>query len=73
MYVNVKIGDKSIAAMVDIDATHTFVASNIVQTYRLKVTKCATRIKAVNSTTQPSYCIMLDVQMTIGHCTATHN
>lgn len=52
MYVDMKIGDKSVVTMVDTGATHTFVASRIVKEYGLKVTSCATRMKAVNSAAQ---------------------
>lgn len=45
MYVDKKIGDKSLVIMLDTNATHTFVVSKIVQTYGMKVSTFMKRIK----------------------------
>ncbi|KAH0743059.1 hypothetical protein KY290_031052 [Solanum tuberosum] len=62
-YVNVddtKISEKSVVTMVDRRETHTFKALNIVKEYGLKVTNCATKMKAVNLATRPCYGMALE-------------
>ncbi|XP_075087766.1 uncharacterized protein LOC142169758 [Nicotiana tabacum] len=73
LYVDLKIGNKSVVTMVDTGATHTFVASRIVQEYGLQVTKCPTKMKAMNSKAQPGYGVVLDVPMILGHWSEKFN
>lgn len=47
MYVDMKIGEKNIIAMVDSSATHTLVALKVVREYKLKVTNFPTKMKVL--------------------------
>ncbi|XP_070057433.1 uncharacterized protein [Nicotiana tomentosiformis] len=73
MYVDLKIGNKSVMTMVDTRVMNTFVASKIVQEYELQVTKCSTKMEAVNSMAQPGYGVALDVPMILGHWSRKFN
>ncbi|KAH0761429.1 hypothetical protein KY290_017502 [Solanum tuberosum] len=65
--------EKNIVNMVDTGATQTFMSSKIVKEYQLKVTNCPTKMKAINSTAQPSYNMALNVPLMIGHWFGVHN
>lgn len=72
MYVDMKIRDKNMVAMVDSGATHIFVASKFVKQYELKVTDCPPKIKAANSGVEPGYNIANNVPLKIGHSFSVH-
>ncbi|KAK4428349.1 hypothetical protein Salat_1134500 [Sesamum alatum] len=53
MYVQVQLNDKEVMAMVDIGATHNFVADRETQMLGLTLTQHSSRLKAVNSEAKP--------------------
>ena len=52
-YVQVEMNGNGVEAMLDTGATHNFVANCMVQKLGLKVSKCPSKIKAVNSKVKP--------------------
>ena len=48
-YVQVEMNENGDGSMLDSGATHNFVADRMVQRLGLKVSKCPSRIKAINS------------------------
>ena len=60
-YVQVEINGNGAEAMLDTSATHNFVDESMVQWLGLKVSKCSSKIKAVNSEAKPVSRIAFDV------------
>lgn len=54
MYVKTFTNDREIMAIVDMSATHNFVAENVVAKLGLKLTQHCSQLKAVNSKSNPS-------------------
>lgn len=72
MYVDMKIGDKNVAAMVDSGATHTFVVSKIIKEYGMKVMNCLIKMKVFNSAAQSGYGMITNVPLKIEHWSGVH-
>ncbi|XP_070008731.1 uncharacterized protein [Nicotiana sylvestris] len=67
IHIEMRIGDKSVIAMVDTGATHTFVSANLVHKYGLKVTKCPSYMRTVNAKAQAIVGMAYDVPMSVGN------
>ena len=52
-YVQVEMNENGAEGMLDSGATHNFVADRMIQRHGLKVSKCPSKIKAVNSKVKP--------------------
>ena len=65
-YVQVEMNGNWIEAMLDTSATHNFVDECMVQQLRLKVSKCLSKIKAVNSKAKPISGITFGVKFEVG-------
>ncbi|XP_070032451.1 uncharacterized protein [Nicotiana tomentosiformis] len=67
MHIEMKLGEKSVIAMVDTGAIHTFVSTKLVQKYRLNVSKCPSYMKIVNAKAQAIMGMAYNVPMSIGY------
>jgi len=65
-YVQVEMNGNGGEAMLDIGATHIFVDEGMVQQLGLKVSKCPSKIKAVNSKAKPVLGIAFGVRFKVG-------
>jgi hypothetical protein len=66
MYVPVEANSVETSAMLDTGATHNFVAARMVEKLGLKLSKCPSRLKAVNSEAQPVAGIAYSVHLKVG-------
>ena len=57
---------KTLEGMLDSGATHNFVADRMVQRLSLKVSKCPSKIKAINSKAKPVLGIAYGVKFKVG-------
>ena len=57
---------KTLEGMLDSGATHNFVADRMVQRLSLKVSKCPSKIKAINSKEKPVLGIAYGVKFKVG-------
>ena len=65
-YVQVEKNGNGAEAMLDIGATHNFFDESMVQWLGLKVSKCPSKIKAVNSEAKPLSGIAFGVKFKVG-------
>jgi len=72
-YVQVEMNGNGAEAMLDIGATHNFVDEYMVQQLGLKVIKCPSKIKAVNSEAKPFFGIAFVVKFKVGEWTGMVN
>ena len=72
-YMQVEMNGNGAEAMLDTSATHNFVDESIVQRLGLKVSKCPSKIKAVNSKAKPVSRIAFGVRFKVGEWTRNVN
>jgi hypothetical protein len=73
MYVPIEASSCRSLAMMDTGATHNFVAARMVEQLGLKLTKCPSRLKAVNSESQPVVGVAYVVSLKVGEWTGKVN
>ncbi|CAA2959043.1 Hypothetical predicted protein [Olea europaea subsp. europaea] len=66
MYIDVKINEKPIRAMVDIGATHNYLACTEVERLELVLEKGSEKVKAINSAAQPIARVAKSVLIKVG-------
>ena len=64
-YVHVEMNENGAETMLDTSATHNFVDESIVQRLDLKVSKCSSKIKAINSEAKPVLRISFGVRFKV--------
>ena len=72
-YMQVEMNGNGAEALLDTSATHNFVDESIVQRFGLKVSKCPSKIKAVNSKAKPVSRIAFGVRFKVGEWTGNVN
>ncbi|KAF3975229.1 hypothetical protein CMV_001501 [Castanea mollissima] len=72
-YVQVEMNENGAEAMLNIGATYNFVGECMVQQLGLKVSKCPSTIKAVNSEAKPVFGIAFSVRFKVGEWTGKLN
>ncbi|XP_059437724.1 uncharacterized protein LOC132170646 [Corylus avellana] len=73
MYVPVEANSSKSTAMLDTGATHNFVAARMITRLGLKLSKCPSKLKAVNSEAQPVVGIAHAVSLKVGEWTGEVN
>lgn len=66
MYVPMEENSIGSSGMLDTGDTHNFVASRLVAKFGLNLSKCSSRLKAVNSEAQPMTMILYSVSLKVG-------
>ncbi|KAL6143999.1 hypothetical protein ACLB2K_054694 [Fragaria x ananassa] len=66
LYVDVKVEDKTVRALVDCGATHNFMTSEEARKLGVRVTKESGSVKAVNTAAIPIVGVVRDVEVRIG-------
>ena len=72
-YVQVEMNENKAKGMLDSGATHNFVADWMVQMLGLRVSKCPSKIKIVNSEAKPVLGIAYGVKLKVGEWTGKVN
>ena len=72
-YVQVEMNENGTEGMLDSSATHNFFADWMVQKFGLKVSKCSSKIKAVNLEAKPMLGIAYGAKFKVGEWTRKVN
>lgn len=67
MHIEMKIGEKSVIAMLDTGATHTFISVRLVHKYGLNMSKCPSYMKTMNAKAQAIMGMAYNVPMPVGN------
>jgi hypothetical protein len=73
MYVPAEANSVESSTILDTSATHNFVATRMVEKFGLKLNKCPSQLKAVNSEVQPVTGIAYLVHLKVGECSGKVN